>query len=109
MWTFFLLTDQPRSLLDTPNTTNITNSSSSVTWANPGGVVDAYIIRLTQNVPPHLVSNVSVHANITTITLDGLEPGTSYSVEVFSMNQNGISLAPSPFAQFDTLRKSLNQ
>ena len=100
-----LPTEQPRSLLDEPITSNIMQTTATLSWVDPGGDVDAYIIRLAQNVPPHLVINVSVYGNITSTMLEGLEPDTSYTVEVFSMNQNGLSI-PSPLTQFDTLRES---
>ena len=97
--------DQPQSLLEVPIPENPMNTSVTLSWEDPGGDVNAYIISLTQNVPPNLVVNVSVNGNLTSTVLRDLEPDTSYTVAVFSMNQNGLSNIPSPLTQFDTLRE----
>ena len=102
-------TDQPQSLLEVPIPENPMNTSVTLSWEDPGGDVDAYIIRLTQSVSPNLVINVSVNGNLLSTVLRDLEPDTSYTVAVFSMNQNGLSNIPSPPTQFDTLRESLGE
>ena len=88
-----------------PTTEGVMNTSITVSWEDPGGTVDAYIVRYTQTAPHNEVVNVTVTGTVLSTTLTGLEPSTSYTVEVFSMNSNGVSLIASPSTSFDTLRK----
>ena len=92
----------PQTITVAPTIGSVTTTSATVSWVHPGGEVESYLIRYTQNGPPNPATNVTADGHINTTTLTGLQPGTSYRVEVFTVNVNGISAIPSPSAYFNT-------
>ena len=76
---------------------DVQNISATVTWVNPGGTVNVYVIRYTQlGSDGSTVVNVfnrTVNGSQQMVRLDNLRPATSYLVEVFTVNDNGTSPA----------------
>ena len=72
-------------------------------WPVADGVVDLYLVQYTLRRTGETF-NETVNGTMNMVVLSGLEPDATYSVVVFTMNSNGLSVA-SPLAQFDTACK----
>ena len=99
------LDDSPQTIPAAPVISNVTNTSAFLSWMTAPGIVEAYRIELIRS----LDDSVSIATYVSTFTsffLFGLEPDSTYSVRIFTMNQNGFS-DPSATASFTTQRKWL--
>ena len=95
-------TADPQTILSVPVVSDVTDTTADVSWTGAAGDVDQYLLQYAlENIT---IVNVSVSGLHTTFTLTGLEQLTSYSLVIFTVNANGISL-PSPAALFTTLSK----
>lgn len=71
-----------------------------LTWIEAEGVVDQYLIRYTKQ-RENIAFNITIPGSLTSYSLTGLTPGTTYSVVILTLNSNGIS-PPSPQSLFTT-------
>ena len=77
-----------------------TNISVTLSWDNPGGHVDSYLIVVTHS-RLGTTFNLTVGGNLTMHILMNLDPATTYEVHIFTINSNGRSMA-SPLLSIDT-------
>ena len=82
-----------------------------ISWVNPGGTVDYYVIQYVLVRDPmgfesNNVVTVLVGPNDTSVTVgdDNLLPGANYSFRIAVDNSRGLS-AFSPLGRFETLGK----
>ena len=88
-----------------------TNGSAVISWINPGGTVDYYVVQYVLARDPmgfdsNSVVTVLVSPNDTLVTVgdENLLPGATYSFRVAVNNSRGLS-AFSPLGRFETLSK----
>ena len=84
-----------------------------ISWVNPGGKVDYYVIQyVLARDPMEFESNnvvtVLVGPNDTSVTVgdDNLLPGSTYNFRIAVNNSRGLS-AFSPLGRFETLSKPI--
>ena len=104
--TISLSPDQPQAILNEPTTVNATRTSVTLSWNDPGGDVDSYLITVTHG-QLGTRFNVIVDGSTTVYVLMDLDPGTTYQVLIFSVNSNGLSIA-SPSHMIDTEGESMS-
>ena len=85
---------------------NVQTISAVVSWAHPGGNVTEFIIVYVE-LMSNSEFNVTVDGALTMFTLTGLNSSTTYSVVIFTQNNNGISRISSPLIWFNTASKLL--
>ena len=94
---FSLDAELPQPILDEPMLLYVQNISAIVTWVNPGGTVNEYVVRYRQlgsdGSTEVNVSNRTINGTQQMVQLDNLRPATSYVVEVLTVNDNGTSPA----------------
>ncbi len=84
----------------------VSNVSVLLTWTDPGGDVDKYIVVYAESLNSNNEFNVTVIGTMTSVVLMNLDSSTTYSVTIFTVNSIGTSAISSPQLGFTTGRKS---
>ena len=100
----FLVLGDPQTIPEAPVISNITSTSAILNWMTAPGIVEAYRVELIRTLNNGTLSIEISVSLFTSFFLFGLEPDSTYSVRIFTLNQNGES-EPSATVSFITQRK----
>ena len=93
--THTLPTDEPQALLVAPIANMITTTSARLSWEDPGGVVNFYIIEFKLLIDDWAnlddVEMMLVNGTIRMTTISGLDDDSTYEARIRTSNDNGDS------------------